>query len=158
MLGEHLRLHPLLRSANQEPYRYEREVEEFLRWSPHVRGSQPRTTPTLSPEQVGELQRLLEARSEPEVESEPVGEDPLAEPEQEPVAAEPPPQPDPGPPPGPPVDHYDDLAAEEVISLLGSLEQEDLLALRAYERDNLGREPVVGAIESVLARRGQHVG
>ena len=34
-LGEHLRLHPLVRGA-QEPYRYEREVEEFLRWSPHV--------------------------------------------------------------------------------------------------------------------------
>jgi UDP-glucose 4-epimerase len=37
-LGEHLRLHPIVRSAT-EPYRYEREVEEFLRWSPHVRGS-----------------------------------------------------------------------------------------------------------------------
>jgi len=37
VLGEHLRLHPLLRANSQEPYRYEREVEEFLRWSPHVR-------------------------------------------------------------------------------------------------------------------------
>ena len=37
-LGEHLRLHPLLR-GDGEPYRYEREVEEFLRWSPHVRRS-----------------------------------------------------------------------------------------------------------------------
>jgi len=35
-LAEHMRLHPLLRST-AEPYRYEREVEEFLRWSPHVR-------------------------------------------------------------------------------------------------------------------------
>ncbi len=35
-LAEHLRLHPLLRSS-AEPYRYEREVEEFLRWSPNVR-------------------------------------------------------------------------------------------------------------------------
>ena len=35
-LGEHLRLHPLLRDAG-EPYRYEREVEEFLRYSPSVR-------------------------------------------------------------------------------------------------------------------------
>ena len=39
-LGEHLRLHPIMRGA-REPYRYEREVEEFLRWSPHVRD--PRT-------------------------------------------------------------------------------------------------------------------
>ena len=73
--------------------------------------------------------------------------------------AEPDPAPDPGPPPDPPVEHYDDLAAEEVISLLASLEHEDLLALHAYERDHAGREPVVGAIESVLARRGQpHLG
>jgi UDP-glucose 4-epimerase len=35
-LGEHLRLSPVLAGA-REPYRYEREVEEFLRWSPHVR-------------------------------------------------------------------------------------------------------------------------
>jgi UDP-glucose 4-epimerase len=35
-LGEHLRLQPILAGV-REPYRYEREVEEFLRWSPHVR-------------------------------------------------------------------------------------------------------------------------
>jgi UDP-glucose 4-epimerase len=35
-LGEHLRLHPILRGADRS-YTYEREVEEFLRWSPHVR-------------------------------------------------------------------------------------------------------------------------
>jgi UDP-glucose 4-epimerase len=34
--GEHLRLHPVLRGAEGD-YTYEREVEEFLRWSPHVR-------------------------------------------------------------------------------------------------------------------------
>ena len=39
-LAEHLRLHPLVRAA-QEPYRYEREVEEFLRWSPNVRREHP---------------------------------------------------------------------------------------------------------------------
>ena len=37
-LGEYLRLHPVVRGA-QEPYRYEREVEDFLRWSPHVRNT-----------------------------------------------------------------------------------------------------------------------
>ena len=42
-LGEHLRLHPVLRGA-QEPYRYEREVEEFLRYSPSVRSGQERVT------------------------------------------------------------------------------------------------------------------
>jgi UDP-glucose 4-epimerase len=35
-LGEHMRLRPVM-SRVAEPYRYEREVEEFLRWSPHVR-------------------------------------------------------------------------------------------------------------------------
>jgi UDP-glucose 4-epimerase len=35
-LGEHLRLAPVM-MAPEETYTYEREVEEFLRWSPHVR-------------------------------------------------------------------------------------------------------------------------
>jgi UDP-glucose 4-epimerase len=40
--GEHLRLEPILRGrGGEEGYRYEREVEEFLRWSPHVRRERP---------------------------------------------------------------------------------------------------------------------
>ncbi len=40
-LGEHLRLNPVIRGIAQE-YTYEREVEEFLRWSSHVqRGNEP---------------------------------------------------------------------------------------------------------------------
>jgi UDP-glucose 4-epimerase len=35
-LGQNMRLRPVLAGA-AEPYRYEREVEEFLRWSPNVR-------------------------------------------------------------------------------------------------------------------------
>ena len=35
-LGEHLRLHPILRGTDKA-YTYERDVEEFLRRSPHVR-------------------------------------------------------------------------------------------------------------------------
>jgi UDP-glucose 4-epimerase len=57
-LAEHLRLHPLLRGG-AEPYRYEREVEEFLRWSPHVRTSRAANGPSLSREQLAELRRLL---------------------------------------------------------------------------------------------------
>jgi len=34
--GEHLRLHPVVRDTERS-YTYEKEVEEFLRWSPHVR-------------------------------------------------------------------------------------------------------------------------
>jgi UDP-glucose 4-epimerase len=63
-LGEHLRLHPVVRGA-QEPYRYEREVEEFLRWSPHVRrGRGEGPAAGLSRDQIAELQRVLAATSE----------------------------------------------------------------------------------------------
>jgi UDP-glucose 4-epimerase len=37
--GEHLRLSPVLTGV-EHAYKYEREVEEFLRWSPHVRREQ----------------------------------------------------------------------------------------------------------------------
>jgi UDP-glucose 4-epimerase len=40
-LAEHQRLSPVLAGV-KEPYRYEREVEEFLRWSPHVQRDTPR--------------------------------------------------------------------------------------------------------------------
>ena len=35
-LGEHMRVQPVMRGV-EKTYTYEREVEEFLRWSPHVR-------------------------------------------------------------------------------------------------------------------------
>jgi UDP-glucose 4-epimerase len=38
--GHHLRVDPVMRGV-EEGYVYEREVEEFLRWSPHVRRDQP---------------------------------------------------------------------------------------------------------------------
>jgi hypothetical protein len=60
-------------------------------------------------------------------------------------------------PSGRPVEHYDDLAAEEVIALLASLEHEDLQMLREYERDHANRTRVLSAIESVLARGGSRV-
>ena len=56
------------------------------------------------------------------------------------------------PPAPPPVEHYDDLAAEEVIALLGSLEADDLAALREHERDHAAAGGVLAAIDSVLAR------
>ncbi len=99
-----MRLSPLLRSG-VEPYRYEREVEEFLRWSPNVRNARPKV-------QAGAAPGL----------------------------------------PAPPVDHYDALGAEEIISLLSSLERADLEALRDYEAGHRGRDDVIGAIESLLAR------
>ena len=43
-LGEHQRLEPLTRGAG-ETYRYERELEEFLRYSPSVRANAARADP-----------------------------------------------------------------------------------------------------------------
>ena len=148
-LGEHLRLHPLLRSA-AEPYRYEREVEEFLRWSPNVRNSRVRDSGGLSRDEMQQLQRLLAGYGGPGMPGAGQGAAPAAAPRRrkrseaapEPVVE----------PAGPPVDHYDDLAAEEIISLLGSLEPSDLDTLLRYERDHRSREAVVGALESVLSR------
>jgi UDP-glucose 4-epimerase len=127
-LREHMRLDPILRGV-KEPFQYERDVEEFLRWSPHVRrrdaaadeGTEHRQEAT-----------VVEVRV-PVVAAEP------APVEEEPVA--------------PPVEHYDDLEAEEIISLLGSLELDDLSALRDYEAGARARDSVTGAIDAVLARR-----
>ncbi|MFL5885825.1 MAG: NAD-dependent epimerase/dehydratase family protein [Thermoleophilaceae bacterium] len=62
-LAEHMRLHPVLRGVS-EPYRYERDVEEFLRWSPHVRNAQYRSEGRLAPGELIELQRLLSSYSD----------------------------------------------------------------------------------------------
>jgi UDP-glucose 4-epimerase len=144
-LAEHLRLHPIARGA-QEPYRYEREVEEFLRWSPHVKGARLRDQAVaLSPGDLRELQRMLAESAERPA--------PPTEPRPEPRPA-PPPEPRPEPPGlRAPVDHYDDLEAEEIVTMLASLERADLEALRGYESGHASRDGVLSAIDSVLQRR-----
>jgi UDP-glucose 4-epimerase len=145
-LGEHLRLQPILAGV-REPYRYEREVEEFLRWSPYVKrgvgGDADERPPMPSLGQLTELQKFLSAYA---------GTSPGFEATE---PAEPKPKAKPKPPPAPkaPVDDYDDLEAEEVISLIGSLEGADLVALREYEASAQKREPVLRAIDGVMARR-----
>ena len=149
-LGEHLRLSPVVRGAS-EPYRYEREVEEFLRWSPHVRNARDAKGQALTRTQLVELQRLLAGyERDAERRARAAGRG-AASPVAAPVAVEEPP---PRAAPGAPVEHYDDLAAEEVIALLGSLEAGDLTALRDHERDHAQRPRVLAAIDSVLARSG----
>ena len=56
--AEHMRLHPVVRGAT-EPYRYEREVEDFLRWSPHVRNPSYRKESRLTPGEMVELQKVM---------------------------------------------------------------------------------------------------
>jgi UDP-glucose 4-epimerase len=133
-LAEHMRLHPVLRGG-QEPYRYEREVEDFLRWSPHVKNARAKQPGVLSRDQLAELQRLQ------------------AEEATERAADERPRRKRERPPAASPVEHYDDLAAEEVIALLAALERDDLQTLREYERRHANRLRVLSAIDSVLARR-----
>jgi UDP-glucose 4-epimerase len=152
-LGEHLRLQPILAGV-REPYRYEREVEEFLRWSPYVRrgreeeGGERAPMPNLA--QLTELQKFLSAYAgaAPSAAEERAAAQ-AAERERE-RELEVVPEPE---PPSSPVDDYDDLEAEEVISLLGSLEGEHLVALREYEAASQSRDAVLRAIDGVLARR-----
>jgi UDP-glucose 4-epimerase len=193
-LAEHMRLHPVVRGA-QEPYRYEREVEDFLRWSPHVKNTRDRAVSALSRAQLSELQRLLTsfadttgmdleddipdraaeaerrataaeeaareaadraARAEQAAEERAAQAEVAAEERAREGAARARAEAE-RLPAKPAVAHYDDLAAEEVIALLASLEHEDLQTLREYERDHANRARVLGAIDSVLSRRGSRV-
>jgi UDP-glucose 4-epimerase len=58
--AEHQRVRGL-REGGGEDYPYEREVEEFLRWSPAVRGDEGLGLRRLSRDQLAELARALEA-------------------------------------------------------------------------------------------------
>jgi UDP-glucose 4-epimerase len=149
-LAEHLRLNPILKGA-REPYRYEREVEEFLRWSPSVQGSESPLL-RLSPQEIADLQQMLEAIASMQRPSEP---EPVRE-------AQPPPPPEPAeaapgvdPPAAAPaleLDDYEELESEEIIALLGSMERRELEALRELESGTRARPSVLHAIDSVLAR------
>jgi UDP-glucose 4-epimerase len=57
--AEHLRVRGL-RPAQSEGYQYEREVEEFLRWSPAVRGDDRLGLGRLTRDQLAELARALD--------------------------------------------------------------------------------------------------
>jgi UDP-glucose 4-epimerase len=100
-LRAHQRLRPLLRSGSQT-YRYEREVEEFLRRSPTV--------------------------------LEPLGRE--------------------QPPPKAP-DHYEQLAADELVSLISSLGPEAAARLRNHEVAGRRRKAVLDALDRRL-RALQH--
>jgi UDP-glucose 4-epimerase len=159
-LAEHMRLHPVLRGV-QEPYRYEREVEDFLRWSPHVRNPTFRKEGRLAPAEAVELQKVLASYGERV--GAPTSGSRRAKSQATLRAAEAAhttdePEPEPEPPNGKgdlkaPVEHYDDLEADEIVGLVDSLEGEDLGSLLDYERAHLARPRVVSAIEGVLARR-----
>jgi UDP-glucose 4-epimerase len=160
-LAEHMRLHPVMRGM-REPYRYEREVEDFLRWSPHVRNPAYRKEGRLSREELVELQRLLAGYSERVGTAAGSTRMEQAEDALRAATEDPAPAGDGGDPAVnaapeagevPPLDHYDDLDPDEVVSLLESLETDDLVSLRDYERAALRRPRIITAIDGVLARR-----
>jgi UDP-glucose 4-epimerase len=139
-LSEHLRLSPILKGA-REPYRYEREVEEFLRWSPSVQGSESPLM-RLSPGEIAELQKLLEGIASMQ---QPATADERPAPP-EPEAVEEPAL------PALQLDDYEELESEEIIALLGSMERIELEALRQLESESRARPNVLHAIDSVIAR------
>jgi UDP-glucose 4-epimerase len=139
--AEHLRMRPLLRSARQ-PYQYEREVEEFLRWSPSVRrsGTDAGKAWRPSPRQVAELQRVLAQLSPDAADTEPSSRLRRDGGHASPVA------------------EYDDLEAGEVVALLPSLGRGDLEALYQHEFAGRRRRPVLEEIDRLLVptRTGEH--
>jgi UDP-glucose 4-epimerase len=182
-LAEHQRLHPIVRGAT-EPYRYEREVEDFLRWSPNVRNPSYRKESRLTPGEAVELQKVVAsygdrvgspARGSKRDQSHAVmraaasgGSEAEAEAEATPESAIRPRARRPEPSPKraaqraeaasqnggeAPLDHYDDLDADEIVSLIDSLEPTDLDALLEYEQANQARPRIVSAIEGARARR-----
>jgi UDP-glucose 4-epimerase len=164
--GEHLRLAPVLRGV-REPYRYEREVEEFLRWSPSV-VSQGGGGGPIAGRRFVELEKLIDtyadsagvgpaaegrasearrarARRRSQVEAgevESAADDAAERAHRGRRRAR-----------RPPAEEYEELAPDEIVALLGSLGDADLEALREHERAGQAREPVLAAIERVLARR-----
>jgi UDP-glucose 4-epimerase len=121
-LREYQRVAPLLGATHPrsgEGYRYERQVEEFLRRSPSVVGRDRPAEPVRNVVPGG--RKLSKPARRP----------------RRPVTAPP---------------EYDELESEEVIALLRTFDAPDLEALRRYEAGRAGREPVLRAIDSLLAR------
>jgi UDP-glucose 4-epimerase len=123
-LREYQRLAPLVGKASGDGYRYEHRVEEFLRRSPSVR-LRDDARPAEPVKNVAKGARRA-ARA-------------AATRSRKRAGWRTPPD-------------YDELEAEEVIALLRSLQGRDLEALRAYEAGRAGRENVLRAIDSLLAR------
>jgi|GEM_PF-136268 len=132
-LGEHLRLSPVLAGIS-EPFRYEREVEEFLRWSPHVRRERAAAD---SSSEAG-----LFDPSPPVAER---GDAPPPPPLRESAAAAPSPAPE--QPGDPSIPDPARLEPEEVIASLAHLDAEALEEVERRERSGEAREVVLEAID-----------
>ncbi len=132
-----------LKRAGSTPYRYESEVEEFLRRSPSVRAKAPARDSEWRPtaEQLEELRRALVTLEAPGPQAN--GADRAAPDAKSPVHG-----------PGGELSSYDELRADEVIAILPSLELGDLEELRRHEAAHRGRTTVLAAIDRARERRG----
>jgi UDP-glucose 4-epimerase len=138
-LREHMRLHPLLKQA-REPYRYEREVEEFLRWSPSVRRTGVASGETARPSahQLAELQRALSE----------IGADNARAlrahrsrtHERRASNSQ------------PPLEGYDALNARDAAALMSRLDAARVDDVRRYEQAHRGRKTVLQAADRAAAR------
>ena len=110
----------------------------------------------MSPDELVELQKLLSTYGDPSAASGPGGDARAAQAEAVARAARATAADEVGDGDGnggAPVDHYDDLEADEIVSLLDSLEDADLKTLRDYEHGASARPRVLAAIDAVVARR-----
>jgi UDP-glucose 4-epimerase len=121
-LREQQRLAPIVGKRNGDGYRYEREVEEFLRRSPSVLGRDRPAEPVMNVAAGGRKAAKPSRPSKPRLPAAVSGVE------------------------------YDELEAEEVIALMRTFGPADLEALRRYEAGRGGRESVLRAIDSLLAR------
>jgi UDP-glucose 4-epimerase len=131
-LREHQRLAPLM-GTTPDAYRYEADVEEFLRFSPSVQASVTTQAGGAgyrpSSQQLAELSKLIVSLQDEEVGLHNVA-----------------PRGGNGGP-----ERYDELPARELIALLSSMERADLEALREHEAVAAGRVTVLRAIDALLA-------
>jgi UDP-glucose 4-epimerase len=120
-LGQQQRLEPILRGAGGgSSYRYESAVEEFLRFSPSVR--QPNVRPAITPANSAPRARLAEGKANDASD----------------VAARAAPT------------AYGALPAREILTILPSLGQADLRALRDHEAGHAARASVLKGIDRLL--------
>jgi UDP-glucose 4-epimerase len=136
-LRERQRLASFMKGAG-DGYRYERQLEEFLRYSPSVKAANA----------APKLPTNVAAGGEESAAQTPVPR----------LGAKPRPRPRPKPAPpapsAPPPPDYADLDSEEIIALLGDLDPGQLARLREHEAAGASRESVLAAIDSLLARTG----
>lgn len=143
-LREYQRLAPLTR-VSAEGYRYEEEVEEFLRRSPSVRPGAVGPDGRLDAQQIAELSRLVEHLEAQEREG---GDGPPANiaPGQGRSDVR-------GTARGVPPVGYDELDDAEVVALLPSLNEEQLTSLREHEAAGPARSRVLRAIDALVTRQ-----